>query len=146
MADAARAMRGGKPEDQLVIVATGTMTDVALFVATYPDLVRDKVSQIVLMGGAEGRGNRSPCAEFNILCDPEAAAIVFDAEVPVVMVPLNITHTNLFTSAENERLLAADKGSLVLAARTPLRWTLSTLLNFFADTCELTSSPSRTRR
>lgn len=37
---------------------------IALFCATFPDLVRDKISQIVLMGGAEGtRGNRSPTAE-----------------------------------------------------------------------------------
>lgn len=136
MAEAARACPGGEgDEGRLAIVATGTLTDVALFCATYPDLLRDKVSQIVLMGGAEGRGNRSPTGEFNIICDPEAAAIVFNAEVPVVMVPLNITHTNLFTPADNERLLAAEVGSLK-KSKTPLRWTLSTLLLFFADACE----------
>lgn len=82
IAEAARALPRG---EQLALVATGSLTNAALFVSLFPDLVRDKVSQIVIMGGAEGRGNRSPTAEFNILCDPHAASIVFDAEVPVVM-------------------------------------------------------------
>ena len=82
LADAARSLPEGQ---QLSIVATGALTNIALFVSLYPELVREKVSQIVIMGGAEGRGNRSPTAEFNILIDPEAAAIVFDAEVKVVI-------------------------------------------------------------
>lgn len=67
IAEAARAMPGGEgDEGRLAIVATGTLTNVALFCATFPELVRDKISQIVLMGGAEGRGNRSPTGEFNM--------------------------------------------------------------------------------
>jgi hypothetical protein len=80
---------------QLSIVATGALTNIALFVALYPELVRDKVSQICLMGGAEGRGNRSPTAEFNILIDPEAAAIVFDAEVKVVIAVSSVLQKSL---------------------------------------------------
>jgi len=82
MAAAARALPDG---EQLALVATGAMTNVALFVSMFPDLVRDKVAQVVIMGGAEGRGNRSPTAEFNIMIDPHAASILFDAEVPVIM-------------------------------------------------------------
>lgn len=80
MAEAARAMPGGDgDEGRLAIVATGTLTNVALFCATYPDLVKDKVSQIVLMGGAEGRGNRSPTGEFNIICDPEVRPLFWSS-------------------------------------------------------------------
>lgn len=62
--------------------------------------------------------------------------MVFDAEVKVVMVPLNITHTNLFTTEDNERLVQAVSTSLFsTGAKTPLRHTLSTLLNFFKATC-----------
>ncbi|GAA6063844.1 hypothetical protein JCM10212_003591 [Sporobolomyces blumeae] len=143
IADAARSLPQG---EQLAIVATGTLTNVALFCSMFPELVRDKVSQIVLMGGAEGRGNRSPTAEFNILCDPEAAAIVFDSEVPVVMTPLNVTHQALFRKHDNEALLVPpsalasvpettpDAMSNPARAHTPLRHSLSTLLNFFAAT------------
>lgn len=47
-----------------------------------------------------GIGNRSPVAEFNILCDPEAARIVCECGVrDIIMVPLEVTHTALCTSA-----------------------------------------------
>lgn len=136
IAEAAKALPGGDGDDgRLAIVATGTLTNIALFCATFPDLVRDKISEIIIMGGAEGRGNRSPTAEFNILCDPEAAMMVFDAEVKVVMVPLNVTHTALFSLGDNEALLQRTTSSkFTTQARTPLRHTLSTLLGFFADT------------
>ncbi|KAM0755625.1 uridine nucleosidase [Meredithblackwellia eburnea MCA 4105] len=138
IAEAARAMPGGEgDEGRLALVATGTLTNIALFCAMFPELVRDKISQIVIMGGAEGRGNRSPTAEFNILCDPEAAAIVFDSEVKVVMMPLNVTHTALFTPADNDRLLQRIPNSpYSTGAKTQLRHTLSTLLMFFAATYE----------
>lgn len=52
------------PADQkLTIVATGSFTNVALFISMFPQLLADKVEQIVVMGGAEGRGNRSPTGE-----------------------------------------------------------------------------------
>ncbi|GAA5922298.1 trifunctional uridine nucleosidase/nicotinamide riboside hydrolase/nicotinic acid riboside hydrolase [Sporobolomyces koalae] len=143
IAEAARSLPDGQ---QLNIVATGALTNIALFVTLYPELVRDKVAQIVQMGGAEGRGNRSPTAEFNILIDPEAAAIVYDAEVKVVMTPLNVTHQALFRPADNQTLLmppsalpslpqtTPDALSKPAQAHTPLRHSLSTLLNFFAAT------------
>ncbi|GAA6007257.1 hypothetical protein JCM11491_003064 [Sporobolomyces phaffii] len=144
IAEAARALPEGT---QLSIVATGALTNIALFVSLFPELVRDKVSQIVLMGGAEGRGNRSPTAEFNILIDPEAASIVFDAEVKVVIAPLNVTHQALFRPHDNTTLLYPPSSSLASLpettpdaisnprkAHTPLRHSLSTLLNFFAQT------------
>ncbi|POY72059.1 hypothetical protein BMF94_4929 [Rhodotorula taiwanensis] len=147
IADAARAL----PKDKkLVLVATGSFTNAALFVSLFPDLVRDKVDKVVVMGGAEGRGNRSPTAEYNILTDPHAASILLNHEISVIMAPLNITHTAIFRSHDNETLLHAgqtpDADSLVnstpattssshpVKAHTPLRHTLHTLLNFFAAT------------
>ncbi|GAA5856234.1 hypothetical protein JCM8547_000833 [Rhodosporidiobolus lusitaniae] len=143
LADAACSLPDGQ---QLTIVATGAFTNIALFVAMYPDLVKDKVREIVVMGGAEGRGNRSPVAEFNILVDPHASDIVLNAEVPVTMAPLNITHQALFGPSDHSTLLlppsalahladaTPDASSSPRKAHTPLRHTLSTLLTFFADT------------
>ena len=61
---------------QVTVVSTGPMTNVALFVAAYPDLL-DAVEELVFMGGGVGMGNRSAVAEFNIMCDREWTSILF---------------------------------------------------------------------
>ncbi|KAL0950277.1 hypothetical protein HGRIS_010257 [Hohenbuehelia grisea] len=43
------------------VVATGPMTNIALFVSAYPDLLH-AVEEFVFMGGGVGVGNRSPAA------------------------------------------------------------------------------------
>ena len=64
---------------ELVLVATGPLTNIALALLREPALPR-LLARLVLMGGAyrEG-GNVTPAAEFNIWHDPEAARIVFRA-------------------------------------------------------------------
>jgi inosine-uridine nucleoside N-ribohydrolase len=49
------------------------------------------------MGGAIGKGNITPAAEFNIYFDPKAYDIVLKSkgDIPLVMIPLELTHTNL---------------------------------------------------
>lgn len=73
--------------------------------------------------------------EFNIYIDPEAAQIVFDSGIPVVCMPLNVTHQVLFHGNAMAYLLDPLGTSTTSGkAITPLRHTLSTLFNFFADT------------
>src|SRR4051812_38976322 len=64
--------------EPVTIVPTGPLTNVAQLLSTRPDL-RERIKEIVLMGGSTGRGNATPAAEFNVFVDPEAAAIVFDS-------------------------------------------------------------------
>ena len=68
----------------------------ALLLSLYPE-AHANIESIVIMGGAMCTGNQTPVAEFNILCDPESAQIVFDSGVKVVLVPLEITHQALAT-------------------------------------------------
>jgi inosine-uridine nucleoside N-ribohydrolase len=49
------------------------------------------------MGGAIGLGNWTPAAEFNIIVDPEAAAIIFNSGIRVNVIPLEVSHTVLIT-------------------------------------------------
>jgi len=53
---------------QVTLISTGPMTNIALFVSVYPELV-GALEEIVFMGGGVGIGNRSAVAEYNILCD-----------------------------------------------------------------------------
>jgi inosine-uridine nucleoside N-ribohydrolase len=82
-----------RAEEGVWLVPTGPLTNVAHALAAAPDLV-DKVAGICWMGGSATRGNATAAAEFNALADPEAAAAVFAAGVPdLIMVGLTVTET-----------------------------------------------------
>jgi len=98
-------------ERPLTLVPTGPLTNVALLLARHPELER-RIERIVLMGGAIAEGNTTPAAEFNIWCDPEAAARVFASGLEVTMVGLDVTHKALFTPAHAGRL-AGRVGEMV---------------------------------
>ena len=76
--------------EDVTIVATGPLTNVAMALKLEPRLIQ-RIKEIVIMGGSVDNGNTSPAAEFNIMCDPEAAHVVFSCGVPVKMVGLNVT-------------------------------------------------------
>lgn len=82
--------------DDVTVVATGPLTNVALALKLEPRLSK-RIKEIVLMGGSVDNGNTSPAAEFNIMCDPEAAYIVFTSGIPVKMIGLNVTRKVLVT-------------------------------------------------
>lgn len=64
---------------RLLLVALGPLTNLALALKLDPTLPQ-RIGRCVVMGGAvTGHGNVTPCAEFNIWFDPEAAALVFAA-------------------------------------------------------------------
>jgi pyrimidine-specific ribonucleoside hydrolase len=78
--------------EPVTIAAIGPLTNVALLLATHPELAAERIGRIVVMGGALGPGNVTGAAEFNVHCDPEAAhRVLGQTEVPVTMVPLDIT-------------------------------------------------------
>ena len=75
--------------EKVTIVALAPLTNVALFLKTYPEL-KEKIECITLMGGSRTGGNILEKSEFNIYADPHAARIVFESGVPVVMSGLEI--------------------------------------------------------
>ncbi|MFN3275972.1 MAG: nucleoside hydrolase [Paracoccus sp. (in: a-proteobacteria)] len=84
-----------EPAGSVTLVPVGPLTNIAEAFRRAPDIVA-RVQQIVLMGGAYFEvGNITPAAEFNIYVDPEAAAEVFGAGAPLVVLPLDATHEAL---------------------------------------------------
>ena len=104
----------------ITLVATGPLTNIALFLKLYPDLISN-VKEIVFMGGSAGRGNRSAYAEFNIWMDPDATDVVLKSGLPMTMCGLDVTHEALVTSEIFDRLHAME---------TPLSQTIIGLMKF----------------
>lgn len=72
---------------KVAFVNTGSLTNLAILLASHPDL-KDKLSEISIMGGAIGEGNITPAAEFNIFFDAVAAQECLSYGIPFTMVPL----------------------------------------------------------
>ena len=89
--------------DKVTLVPTGPLTNIGLLLKKYPE-VKSHIEEIVLMGGSIGHGNVSPAAEFNILCDPEAADIVFNSGLGVKMFGLDVTRQALVLPEVMERM------------------------------------------
>jgi inosine-uridine nucleoside N-ribohydrolase len=80
--DVARATPG------VTIVTTGPFTNLALALRHVPEIAPN-IARIVSLAGAWGLGNKTAAAEWNVLCDPEAAAIVIGAGIPLTLIPID---------------------------------------------------------
>ncbi len=78
------------PKEKVTLVAIGPLTNVGLLLKACPE-VRERILEIVVMGGASTGGNVTSNAEFNIYEDPEGAAMVFLSGLPLVMCGLDVT-------------------------------------------------------
>lgn len=81
-------------EEPVTIVATGPLTNVGALLLSHPEL-KEKIREISFMGGGIQFGNWTPAAEFNILVDPEAAKIVLESGLPLIMNGLDVTEQAL---------------------------------------------------
>ncbi|KAL6231156.1 hypothetical protein BDW75DRAFT_51344 [Aspergillus navahoensis] len=158
MRDALMAQPKGTPW----LIATGTLTNIALLFATFPE-VAAQIKGLSIMGGGVGDGfanvpisklvghekrvgNVTPLAEFNIYCDPESSQSIFSNEIlapKTVLMTLDLTHQVLASRDVQTRILHGDGDP----SRPPtiLRQILYELLLFFASTYEtefgLTTGP-----
>lgn len=79
------------PDGTVDLFTLGPLTNLAGLLAKRPEAAR-RLRRIIAMGGAvDERGNVSPRAEFNFAADPEAAACVLAADLPLTLVPLDVT-------------------------------------------------------
>jgi purine nucleosidase len=93
------------------LVTLGPLTNIAMALRIAPDIA-DKISMCYTMGGAAATlGNVSPAAEFNIYVDPEAAKMVFDSGIPLLMVG--------WEHCRGKANLTQDEMDLVRSFKTP---------------------------
>ena len=106
-------------EEKITLIPLAPLTNIAKLMFAYPDLVKEKVDEIIIMGGGMHFGNTTGAAELNIYADPEAAQAVFSFGVPVAMCGLDVCYKAYITSAENEEIRAiGNKASDVMAGVT----------------------------
>ena len=75
---------------ELELILLGPETNAAIALRKYPDLPK-YLKRILIMGGAEVGGNKTPAAEYNIWADPHGAQTVFKSGIPVIMCGLDVT-------------------------------------------------------
>jgi inosine-uridine nucleoside N-ribohydrolase len=95
--------RIGESPEPVTLIPVGPLTNIALLLLSCPD-VKKNIREIILMGGAAFRGNESVVSEFNIFVDPEAARIVFESGIPLVMCGLDVTMKALIFPDEIEAI------------------------------------------
>ena len=95
-----------EPAGSVTLCTLGPLSNIGTALERAPEIA-PKIREIVMMGGGffEG-GNITPAAEFNIYVDPEAADLVFRSGIPLVMMPLDVTHKLLTTKARVGRIAA----------------------------------------
>lgn len=144
------------PANTAWLVVTGTLTNLALLMATYPE-VASHVKGVSIMGGAIGDGfsdvimgqdyvdsdgethkrigNYSPFAEFNIWCDAEASQSIFQnptLKYKTYLIPLDVTHQAYVVKDVRDMLLYGKQKNGHQPTR--LRRMYNELLMFFAHT------------
>lgn len=90
--------------EPVTLVPIAPLTNIALLFTMYPE-VKANIKEIVMMGGSAGRGNKGVMSEFNIATDPEAAKIVFDSGLPIVMAGLDVGWKALVYPEDSAKLM-----------------------------------------
>lgn len=87
------------------VLCLGPLTNLAAACDLDSEL-SDLIQSVICLGGtADGTGDITAAAEFNIWADPEAAAEVFAQSTAVTLVPLNVSSTPVLTFEDVDALL-----------------------------------------
>lgn len=112
-----------RAEEGLWLAPIGPLTNIALAFRQAPDLP-SRLSGVSFMGGSAGAGNHSAVGEFNVLVDPEAAAVVLNSGARIHMAGLDLTAQFVVDDA-----LSAD----IAATGGPGARVLADLMNSYLD-------------
>lgn len=103
-------------DPKVAIVAIGPLTNVACAVMKAPEVMRQ--AEIVMMGGMHS----AFYPEWNIVCDPEAAQIVFSSGLNLTMIGLDVTLKCRLTQSDVDRIKRAGRSEIAFLSRLLLQW------------------------
>ncbi|MDP2064237.1 MAG: nucleoside hydrolase [Phaeovulum sp.] len=105
-----------EPAASIDVLALGPLTNLARLVTDHPAAAA-RICRLIAMGGViYEAGNVGPRAEFNIAADPEAAAIVLGAGLPIWLIPLDATRQVRADAAYLDGLRASGTKAAVAVA------------------------------
>lgn len=113
--------------ERIKLIAIGPLTNIATLLLAAPE-VKDKIDEIIIMGGAALGGNKTPTSEFNIWQDPEAAHVVFSAGIPLIMCGLDVTYGSSLNEADVQAIRSIGNKAGDLAGE---------ILKFYGDAIAL---------
>lgn len=90
-------------EEKITLIPVGPLTDIALALKAAPQ-IKDKIEEIVCMGGGIHVANMTPCAEINFYNDPEAAGFILNSGIKTTLITLDATHSSWFGYEEVEKI------------------------------------------
>ncbi len=102
------------------ILAIGPLTNIALSLKSYQEL-KKKIKRIYIMGGAinvpgnlsdSGKKYQNKSAEWNIYIDPEAASFILNQDIPITLIPIDVTNKYPITPLFHKKLLT-NKSNLL---------------------------------
>ncbi|HCO9635247.1 TPA: nucleoside hydrolase, partial [Escherichia coli] len=104
---------------EITLVATGPLTNVAIALQLYPQIVH-AVKNIVVMGGVFNVPGYLKDTNFGL--DPEAAHAVLTSGAPVTLVPMDVTTQTQMLHADLERLAKTENELSRYLAQTIRPW------------------------
>ena len=108
--------------EPLTLICLAPLSNIAMLLRMYPSIM-DKIARLYVMGGTfAAPGNATPAAEFNIRCDPEAAAIVLNSGLPVTLYPLDPFMQVWFTESEARALAKSTSAAARIAGGIALHY------------------------
>jgi purine nucleosidase len=90
---------------EITLVCLAPLTNIALALI-FDRSLGGKVKECVVMGGnAQGVGNVTPVAEYNVWVDPEAAKVVFESGMPIKMVDWSVSARHATLSPDDAAVI-----------------------------------------
>jgi inosine-uridine nucleoside N-ribohydrolase len=117
--------------NEITLLAIAPFSNLAAAEARHPGILQ-QAKEIVMMGGAfHCAGNITAQAEFNVAFHPEAAQTVLNSRSDVVIVPLDVTRSLIFTETMAQSIQQTNPNSAIAQLIGDLcRFMISTALTY----------------